>query len=100
MVLEVLLSDTEALFELLFVSMASSIAVKQGFDNDSKTIFSEKSLSVPIPSVHLSAHLSVRPVMSPNKVTETENIAEQNCQINFTDERSIFKVKVPPLHYG
>ena len=27
-VLEVLLSDTEALFELLFVSMASSIAVK------------------------------------------------------------------------
>ena len=59
----------------------------------SKIIFSKKSLSVPM-SVCLSACLSVP---SPKKVTETENITKQSCQINIKGKRNTFKVKLPPL---
>ena len=50
----------------------------------------EKSLSV-----HVSVGVSV--LSLPKKVTETENIAKQSCQINFKDKRNKFKVELPAL---
>ena len=59
----------------------------------SKTIFSEKSLSVLCFVRHVLSH----PVPSPKRVTETENITKQSCLISFKGKIDTFKVKLPPL---
>ena len=65
--------------------------------HESKMIFSEKSLSVPM-SVRLSVcHVPSRPVPSQKKVTETENITEQSCQMYFKVDKNTFRITLMPL---
>ena len=65
----------------------------------SRIIFSEKSLSVPIPCVRVSVCPS-RPVPSrpvTKKVTKTENFTEQSCQMYSNGDKNTFRIKLMPL---